>query len=350
MTTATKKAPKKSASEKRAKAAPPAKDAKPAPEANGNGHAKPEKPLPTKEDRIKESYPRLAALEKQYAVAARELCTAEADLDDAREMVKLKQGNVDELNRKMHGVIDEIEHPEKYPLYQAKSLPNGNGKPAGEVKEDDTWRAVPIREAMPNLGKKVYDGMDGAKLETMGQYCDWRNKNQGANWVTDLPGVGKAAADKIDDALEAFLAKWRKEHPAKPVAPFDPLEVARAVKLVDVAFPKGSKANPVAYTEFLKLNTVGGVLDAAKKAQQSILDFLRGPQVGFTLIEADMAQDAMKKAGPAPAKPTEPLKAGNSSAPAGAPLVPTIHPKDIPAGVETVEQLEAAAKGKGEGK
>lgn len=342
------KATKKSKSEERAKAAPPetnppkgeTKGAKP--ETNGNGKA--DKPLPDENTRVLESWPRMKRLEDEYNIAAGELVRAEMNLENARDAVKVKQGNVDELNAKLHKVMDEILHPGKYPLFQAKALPNG--KPAGEVKEDDTWRAVPIRDAMPGLGKKVYDGMDNMKLATMGQYCDWRNKNAGANWVTDIPGVGKAAADKIDDALEAFLTKWRKEHPPKPAATFDPLEAARAVKLVDVAFPKDSKADSAAYTNFLKLNTVGGVLDAAKKAQQSILDFLRGPQVGFTLIEADMAQDAMRKAGPAPAKP---LKAGNSSAPAGAPLVPTINPKDIPAGVETVEQLAKAAE-KGAGK
>jgi hypothetical protein len=75
-----------------------------------------------------------------------------------------------------------------------------NGVPA-----DESWKAVRIIEAMPTLGKKVFDGMAKADLETMGQLLDWKNAKPDRFW-TDIEGLGKAGCDKIDDAIEAFFA------------------------------------------------------------------------------------------------------------------------------------------------
>lgn len=310
--TATKTAPKKAKTkaEKGGNKVPPA----------DNGKAE--------DTRFLESKTRIMNLFKQHAAADQILKDAECDLDEAKEGVKTAQGNVDELTRKLWQTIAEIKNPP--PLYNTEALPSGNGKaPAPEMKEDESWRNVPIKQAMPGLGKRIYDGFEAKKLATMGEFCDWRNKDGGANWVTDLPGVGKGGADKIDDAMEAFLTQWRKENPPKSVEPAKaPSDKFEAILDEDLAgFPfilqQSGMASKLAE---LRLVKVRDLFDAANKDNAKPADWLR-EKLG--LVEMDIvwssinkradevAAKAEKDVGKKPGK-----KAGNSSQPAGTPLVP----------------------------
>lgn len=77
----------------------------------------------------------------------------------------------------------------------------------------EEWESTPIREALTGLGKKVYEGMEKAGLDTIGKLFEWKNDpaySQG-RWWTSIDGVGNAACDKIDDAIEAFTAALNKK-------------------------------------------------------------------------------------------------------------------------------------------
>ena len=70
---------------------------------------------------------------------------------------------------------------------------------------DESWRLIPIQEALPGLGVRTNDAFEKAKIETMGDFSDFQAKH-GEFWVYNLDGVAAAGAEKIADAAEKFWA------------------------------------------------------------------------------------------------------------------------------------------------
>lgn len=227
----------------------------------------------------------------------------DAEIEDLRQDLKsekeLRAGKVQELRR----LAFEKKHPEAHPLFKASAngQHKGNGQPAvaGPTEEDKEWRGVAIREAMPKLPKKVYEGMDAKNLKTMGELCDWRNKDGGANWITDLPGVGKAAADKIDDAIEAFFDQRRKRDSALATAAEMKKDGGAGQPDILIADIITAAAGPEKL-RWLELFAKAGISTVAKleakavKDRMTLLDAARS--LGFNVLEADMIQDAVRKA------------------------------------------------------
>lgn len=311
----TTKAPKKAKAERRAKA-PPADKA--------NGKAAKGAAVADEDTRFLESKQRIMNLTKQHAVAVEIRDDLKSTVEEKKEALKTAEGNVDELTRKLWQTLAEIKNPP--PLYDAEALPTGNGKAAPDLKEDESWRAVSIRSAMPGLGKRTYDALDSKNLETMGEFIDWQMKNQG--WLTNIDGIGKAAVDKIADAQEAFLAKWRKENPPKPVEPKpEPSDKYEPILDEDLAgFPTIIQVSGMASRlADLKLVKVRDVFDRSKKDNAKAADWLR-EMLG--LLHWDIVWSAInKRADEVAAKAEKDVckddkKAGNSSQPAGKPLVP----------------------------
>lgn len=85
---------------------------------------------------------------------------------------------------------------------QTEDLPlfDGLGEKAEEAV-DDSWRAVEL--ASLDLSAKVLENLDGARLTTIGELADY-SANGGR--LTQVAGIGPAAAEKIEDALETFWA------------------------------------------------------------------------------------------------------------------------------------------------
>jgi hypothetical protein len=252
----------------------------------------------------------------------------EGRIEELRQEFKsekeLKAGKLSELRR----LIWERNHPEAAPmLFHATPMSNGhansqngqpqapavkgNGQPtvAGPVEGDESWRAVPLREALPKLGKKVYDGFDAKNLKTLGEFCDWRNKDGGSNWVTDLPGVGKAAADKIDDAVEVFFGEWRKkatpaalnkandqakgESTQNGKATMERVAATNALLLAELPLIK-ERGPILGGLHLAGLRTIGDVFALADQEKASIIDALRTKNL--PIDHAGIVDEAIKTA------------------------------------------------------
>jgi hypothetical protein len=105
--------------------------------------------------------------------------------------------------------------PEKNPNEQ--DVPNepdaeSNGKVNGHAHAnvDETWRAIPIGEALQGLGSRIYKVFEDAEINTLGDLTDYQAK-KGDFWVKDLAGVGPKAAEDIADASEAFWKRHKKQ-------------------------------------------------------------------------------------------------------------------------------------------
>lgn len=88
--------------------------------------------------------------------------------------------------------------PEPMPLFD-KPKPAKPAKPT----EDETWRIVPIEmlELPPGIVAKLTE----AGITTIGGIAYWSKTGKP---LTDIPGIGHAAGDKIDEAMTAF---WKAE-------------------------------------------------------------------------------------------------------------------------------------------
>ena len=78
------------------------------------------------------------------------------------------------------------------------------------VIEDESWKAVPIEEALKDLPKGAYKAFAEKNITTMGEFAEFQTKHADF-WQKDLPGVGPETANKIADAAEKF---WASRQPA----------------------------------------------------------------------------------------------------------------------------------------
>lgn len=87
-----------------------------------------------------------------------------------------------------------------------------NGKVNGHAHAnvDETWRTIPIGEALQGLGSRIYKSFEDANINTLGDLTDFQAKHADF-WVKDLAGVGPKAAEDIADASEAFWKRHRKQ-------------------------------------------------------------------------------------------------------------------------------------------
>lgn len=188
------------------------------PETNGhsaNGHAIAANGKTVTEEmtRILESFPRIRAIERSYIIASGELRQAEAALEQARERVKTKEAAVADLNEQMHKVIEEIENPGKYPLYQAPSLPNGaastTGKPASQAPADESWKNVRLESLTePPISEYLLKLLADAGIETMGELQAWTASGK---QIGQIKGIAAGYAEKIERATTAYWERNKNQ-------------------------------------------------------------------------------------------------------------------------------------------
>lgn len=125
----------------------------------------------------------------------------QADLDntEARESEKKAK---EEAKRLIKLTLALSEGPG--PLY-GQNGSGGPSKPPATSAEDSSWRSVKLEE-LPGLTDHLVANLHAAEIDTMGELCDYKALDKPAK----IHGVGKAAWDKIDDAVEKFFENRKK--------------------------------------------------------------------------------------------------------------------------------------------
>ncbi len=130
----------------------------------------------------------------------------------AAELKKSAEKNQAKLNG-ICADIDAIQSGNYTP-----SLPFKDDKPKKGTKgkaetnghaTSENWRGVSLKEL--GLSEKILACLADAKIETMGALADWSKRNR----ITDVKGIGEAAAETIEEATTKY---WR-EHPPADTAP-----------------------------------------------------------------------------------------------------------------------------------
>lgn len=145
-----------------------------------NGHAAPSD-IPA---------PLLAKWEEQEAA----LRKYEQSKGETAHLKKVWESKFEEFRNLMN------EHNTPTPLFDAAT--------GGPV---DDWRIVPLTEALAGLPENILGRLKEMELETVGQFADWTNADGGKNKLIDIPGIGQAKAEKIENALADFWAKRMAE-------------------------------------------------------------------------------------------------------------------------------------------
>ena len=82
-------------------------------------------------------------------------------------------------------------------------------KPLDAPGDDESWKAVPLKDAIPEVGHYVLGLLAESDLTTVGALADWCATKR----LTDVLVIGDANADKIEEALAGFWARRNAEFP-----------------------------------------------------------------------------------------------------------------------------------------
>jgi hypothetical protein len=158
-------------------------------------------PEPTEDDKARARLKLLDAIEEVHG----KLVAAAREVNDAKELLKAAKGeharwNL-ELLRLTGGAHGEL------PLFDPLE--------AAVLGEAELWRSVPLSDVLS--GKDAQRLAENADLHTIGQLADWtdgKGKNHRPQELTEIDGIGPAAADRINEALDAYWAANPRPSPA----------------------------------------------------------------------------------------------------------------------------------------
>ena len=169
---------------------------------------RPRKQKPKVEDKMKvEVFNRVAKIEDQCR-------KAKADVEKKRQDLKSSKEIASGLVADLHNAIWEAAHPEAFPLYHASA--NGTA-PQEHLPSDESWKSVKLRDAFvdndgkPEVSEGLFKKLEDAQLFTLGELTNFTAADGGRKRITDIPGVGPGAAEKIEEACTRFWARQKKK-------------------------------------------------------------------------------------------------------------------------------------------
>lgn len=140
-----------------------------------------------------------AILDAQAAVrkANGQVYKYEASVEEAKGCLKAAEKRRDEL---VCELLDVIDGQGRLTFSGTATLAPGDVTAA---PAEEAWRSVSIDQI--GLPEKLASSLIEAEIKTIGALADYTKEHE----LTDLPGIGPAKAEKIQNAMEAY---W-KEHP-----------------------------------------------------------------------------------------------------------------------------------------
>lgn len=126
----------------------------------------------------------------QIEKAEQEVRCKEFDLHEAKEMVRHRKGAYEDAVLRLRELCRARMNDADRPLLAAME------------GTDVDWRAIAVSELEIPNGTMVK--LHEAKITTMGELADWTAEG---NLLTDIPGIGGAKAEQLEEATMAF---WQR--------------------------------------------------------------------------------------------------------------------------------------------
>ncbi len=155
-----------------------------------------------------------AELLHRICKAEREVQELETVWEARKEDAKEAKDAFDEAVLRLRHLIQSAEEDEEsMPLFNK----NGQASPAPAVADaealDESWKRVPLSEALEGISAAVLQKLKDAELETVGDlqaFIERVGQNGYSDPLGTIKGIGAATAQKVADALEAFWKRRRE--------------------------------------------------------------------------------------------------------------------------------------------
>lgn len=143
----------------------------------------------------------------------------QAKVEECKEKLKAAKADEELAVQKLMEAIDQAKQADSPTLFDrpaettesAESFEQTGTKEStdsGECPPDESWRALPLSEVLVGIPDSNLEKLADAKLDTLGQLSDWLKDER--NRLTDLPGIGQAKAEKIENKLMEFWERWNQ--------------------------------------------------------------------------------------------------------------------------------------------
>lgn len=163
---------------------------------NGQTPEEPQEPKPEGADQKAEQKLHINEAWGMDVIAARmKVRKCEDEEAHAHEIYKAKRSAREAATDELLAVIDNATAP---------SLFNQLNKQGGIGEQ---WRDVPLSDL--GLPEGMMQKLNEAEIETVGDVATFVNDGKR---LTDIKGIGEANAEKLENALTEFWAKWNAEH------------------------------------------------------------------------------------------------------------------------------------------
>lgn len=205
----------------------------------------------------------------------------------AKGKKKVYEGAVNDLR----GLIEKTAHPKAMPLFDKKPAEPEAATTAEVNPPDESWREIPLREALPELSETIHNKLEGAQLFTFGELANWTAENGGRRRLTDIAGIGVSACGKIEEATMAFWQRW-KPAAATPEDANTQKAFAARRKFLDTKFASLDIGDgPRMLLDSAKIFTVGELEISASVQAVGIFDKLKS--LGMDNVEAEILIDKL---------------------------------------------------------
>lgn len=173
-----------------------------------SGKKKPaKKKAPSKKPKKKEepqTFERDPEVLEEIVQTSKELDVALLDLAEKEALHKQAKAKATALHDRLYKLAKEYRESDRSPR-----LPFSQGDEAPDATEpvdpdDDAWRGVTL-ESLGIIGKTLeHLEANEPPITTIGAVCDFQAKPYKPNQLLDIKGIGKAAAQKIEDAVAKY--------------------------------------------------------------------------------------------------------------------------------------------------
>ena len=155
----------------------------------------------------------------------RRLDEATIDLRECAIAVSRLDAGLKAAKVSLKAAVDTVQRlcargPETLPLFDRATTVPGAAEAVASPPEQpaDEWRCVAI-EGNLELPKGLIGKLEVADIVTLGELVDAQGGQDGRHkGLRDIKGVGKAAVDKIEDAIEAYF----RDNPQRPAVESEP--------------------------------------------------------------------------------------------------------------------------------
>lgn len=145
---------------------------------------------------------KIFSLEEQCSKAELVYLSAKNSTKEAKEMLESK---VVELRQ----AIKQLKERDDAPLFNG--VKDGGGEKGQPPSLDESWRDVPLTEALIGVSASMISKLHDASLRTVGELANYTSAGGGNHPLSGIPGIGEGKAEKIQDAMDAFWERRNKE-------------------------------------------------------------------------------------------------------------------------------------------